>query len=284
MARILIAGCGYVGSALGERLVAASHEVWGLRRRPGLMFEGIQAIEADLAVPATLRDLPSGLDSVVYMASPAGRDDALYRTAYVEGLERLIEALERQAQRPQRVIFVSSTAVYGQRGGAWVDEESPTKPVHYTGQRLLEAEDVLRHGPFPSIVVRFAGIYGPRRARLLDRVRSGRAVFAPGKPHFTNRIHRDDCAGFLHHLLDLESPEDLYLGVDSQPEDEAVVLRWIAGAMGAPPPRPAHGSEIKALAARSSKRCRNTRLEASGYTLQYPSFREGYTALIQEFY
>ena len=282
MARILIAGCGYVGSALAARLVEDSHQVWGLRRRPGVIAGGVERIEADLAVPGTLRDLPGGLDYVVYTAGPSGRDDALYRTAYVEGPMRLLEALERQAQNPRRMLFVSSTSVYGQSNGDWVDEGSPTEPEQHTGRRLLEGEEVLRSGPFPSTVVRFAGIYGPRRTRLLDRVRSGRAIYVPGAPRYTNRIHRDDCAGVLRHLLSQEEPLDLYIGVDDEPAPEDTVLSWVAGALGAPAPRPAWAEEVKELARSTNKRCRNQRLVESGYSFRYPTYREGYTELIRE--
>jgi len=270
-----------VGNALAERLVAAKHDVWGLRRRPAHLPEGVNRIEADLAVGASLRDLPGALDKVVYCAGPGGPDDAHYRTAYVEGLSRLVEALEQQAQRPQRIIFVSSTSVFAQTNGAWVDESSATEPRAHGGLRLLEAEDVLRHAPFPGTVVRFAGIYGPRRTRLLERVRASQAVYQAGPPRYTNRIHRDDCAGVLHHLLDLEAPEDLYLGVDSEPAEELEVMKWLAGSLGAHPPRPAHGDERK-RGRGSNKRCRNQRLLDSGYAFQYPSFREGYMGLIRE--
>jgi len=282
MARILIAGCGYVGSALGERLLADSDTVWGLRRGPGLLPSGIRPIEADLAVSATLQDLPSDLEVIVYAASPGGRDDAHYRTAYVEGVGRLLEALEAHDQRPKRFIFVSSTAVYEQSSGEWVDEDSPTQPEHFSGRRLLEAERLVAAGPFPYTIVRFGGIYGPRRTRMLDQVRTGRAVYAPGRPRFINRIHRDDCAGALHHLIRLPEPEALYIGVDSDPVEEATAMRWIAGAVGAPSPRMARGPEAKSLRARSNKRCRNDRLLASGYTFEHPSFREGYAALIAD--
>jgi nucleoside-diphosphate-sugar epimerase len=117
---------------------------------------------------------------------------------------------------------------------------------------------------------------------MLDQVRTGRAVYAPGRPRFTNRIHRDDCAGALHHLIRLPEPESLYLGVDGDPAEEATVMRWVAGSVGAPSPRMARGPEAKSLRARSNKRCRNDRLLASGYRFEYPSFREGYAALIAD--
>jgi len=282
MSRILIAGCGYVGSALARELVAESHTVFGLRRHAASLPPGVEAIAADLAVRRSLAELPTELESVVYAASPGGRDAALYRTTFVNGLRNLLDALEAQGQRPRRVIFVSSTGVYGQSRGEWVDEGSATEPADESGRLLLEGESVLRGGPFPGVVLRLGGIYGPRRTRLVEQVRQGHAAIARGATRYTNRIHRDDCVGALHHLLRIDDPADVYLGVDHAPEDEAVVLRWLAGALGAPPPRVAARGEETARRRRGNKRCRNDRLVASGYAFRYPTYREGYAALLAE--
>jgi nucleoside-diphosphate-sugar epimerase len=281
LSNILIAGCGYVGSALARARAARGDNVFGLRRNPVDMPSGVTPIAADLAVPRSLADLPGALDVVVYAASPGGRDDAFYRTAYVEGLRNLIAALSAQNQSPRRAIFVSSTAVYGQTRGEWVDETSETQPSHFSGRRLLEAESVLRESGLPGVVLRLGGIYGPRRTRLVDEVLQGRAALARGGPRYTNRIHRDDCVGALDHLIDHADPADCYLGVDCEPEDEAVVLRWLAGAVGASPPRIA-GADQRRAPRSGSKRCRNTRLVASGYAFRYPTYRDGYAAVLAE--
>ena len=279
--RVLIAGCGYVGAALGRALADDSHGVWGLRRHPVSLPEEILPITADLGAAASLADLPADLDHVFYMASPGGAADAFYRTAYVEGLSNLLDALAAQGQRPDRVFFVSSTAVYAQQRGEWIDETSPTEPSRFSGRRLLEAERVLFEGPFRGTVVRFAGIYGPRRNRLIESVRSGRAVLRADHCEWTNRIHRDDCAGVLKHLMQQGRPQKIYLGVDCEPAERGVVLRWLAGVLGAPPPRASSAQEPGPGEARSSKRCRNDRLLASGYTFRYPTYREGYRAVLE---
>jgi nucleoside-diphosphate-sugar epimerase len=281
MARVLIAGCGYVGTALGRMLVDGSHDVWGLSRFPVSLPDGVRPVTADLGVAASLADLPPDLQYVFYMASPGGSDDALYRTAYVEGLSNLLAALARQGQRPTRVFFVSSTAVYAQQRGEWVDETSPAEPAHFSGRRLLEAERTLFAGPFAGTVMRFAGIYGPRRTQLIQSVRTGRAVFRKSRPEWTNRIHRDDCAGALKHLMQLDRPESVYLGVDCEPAERGAVLLWLAGAVGAPPPRAVRPRDPAFRPARTNKRCRNDRLLASGYTFRYPTYREGYRAVLE---
>jgi nucleoside-diphosphate-sugar epimerase len=281
MARVLIAGCGYVGAALAECLVAEGHVVWGLRRDPKGLPPAVRPLAADLTDPGTLRNLPSGLELVFYTAAPDRLDDAAYRSIYVDGLLHVLDALQHQGQKPRRVFFTSSTVVYAQSGGEWVDEASATEPTHFSGMHMLEAEGLVRSGPFPATVLRLGGIYGPGRVGLIERVRRGEAVCIDGPPTYTNRIHRNDCVGALQHLMSFPQPEDLYLGVDYEPAEECVVLRWLAGRLGVPPPRvekPGMGGAQRRRA--GNKRCRNARLVASGYVFRYPTFRDGYGALL----
>jgi nucleoside-diphosphate-sugar epimerase len=280
MANILIAGCGYVGTTLGTRLAAAGHFVWGMRRAAEGLPPGIRHVAADLTTPETLQELPPGLDVVFYTAAPNGADDAAYRAIYVDGLRHLLEALERQQQSPRRVLLTSSTAVYAQSAGEWVDETSPTEPTHFTGRRVLEGEKVLLNGPFPATVLRLGGIYGPGRTSLIERVRQGLATCRDGPPLYTNRIHRDDCAGALHHLMTSPQPDSIYIGVDHEPADQCSVLRWLAVQLGAPPPRIEAASGADTRRHRTNKRCRNTKLVASSCVFRYPTFREGYAALL----
>jgi nucleoside-diphosphate-sugar epimerase len=280
MANILIAGCGYVGTALGMRLAAVGHTVWGLRRSAEGLPSGMHHLEADLTIPETLRNLPPALDVVFYTAAPNGTDDAAYRAIYVDGLRHVLEALTHQCQSPQRILFTSSTAVYAQSTGAWIDETSPAEPAHFTGRRVLEGERLLLDGPFPAAVIRFGGIYGPGRASLIARVRQGVAACRDGPPLYTNRIHRDDCAGALHHLMTLPHPDSMYIGVDHEPADYCDVLRWLAAQLGAPPPPVEVAAGADTRRHRTNKRCRNAKLVASGYVFCYPTFREGYAALM----
>ena len=279
MANVLIAGCGYVGSALGMQLAAAGHTVWGLCRRPDALPPGIHPLIADLTVPQTLQALPPALNFVFYTTGPDGSTDEAYRAAYVDGLAHLLQALISQRQLIQRVFLTSSTAVYAQSDGEWVDETSPTVPVYFTGSRLLEGERLLWNGPFSATVLRLGGIYGPSRTGLIERVRLGTAVCLDGPPIYTNRIHRDDCAGVLHHLMLLPHPDPLYLGVDDDPADQGIVLRWLAAQLGVAPPR-IEASPGFDRRRRSNKRASNARLVASSYAFRYPSFREGYAALL----
>jgi nucleoside-diphosphate-sugar epimerase len=222
-----------------------------------------------------------GIDAVVYAAAADRADDEAYRRAYVEGLANVLAWADAQGMRPPRVFFTSSTAVYAQQDGAWVDEDSPTEPTHFSGTRMLEAERLLADAG--GVALRLGGIYGPGRTRLVEGVRAGRATIAPGPPRWTNRIHRDDAAGALRHLIGRAlagAPLDpVYVGVDDEPADDATVLRWLAERLGAPAPAVAPAGEAP-RGRGGNKRCRNARLRAAGYRFAYPSFREGYAALI----
>jgi len=283
MATVLVAGAGYVGAALGERLVRAGHVVHGLRREIAGLPRGVRPVAADLRDRAALvRALPEGIELVAYTAAAAGPSAEEYTEVYVRGLGNVLAALAERGAPVRRFVFTSSTGVHAQEGGEWIDETSRAEPVEATGLRLLEGEHVLGAGPFPAIVLRLAGIYGPGRTRLVEEVAAGRARRPPDGPRWTNRIHRDDCAGAIAHLLELAEPAPLYLGVDHEPADLGEVMTFLAARLGLPPPpaRAAGEGESRARPERGNKRCSNARLVAAGYRFAFPTYREGYAALL----
>lgn len=278
---ILIAGCGYVGTALGVRLAANGHHVWGLRRNPTGLPPGIEPYAADLSRPETLRNLPPALDFVFYTAGATAFTDAAYKSAYVEGVTNLLDALHTRSQHPKRVFFTSSTGVYAQDGGEWLDETSLAEPARFSGLRLLEGESLLHNSGFPATIVRLGGIYGPGRTRLIDQVRDGSARLVEGRRSYLNLIQRDDCAGVLRHLMGLPNPDSLYLAVDNEPVDRSALLCWIAGRLGLPNPPAVPADSVSDPQRGGNRRFRNTRLLESGYKLASPTFREGYLTLLK---
>jgi nucleoside-diphosphate-sugar epimerase len=280
--RILIAGCGYVGSELARRLLADGHTVFGLRRNTSLLPEGVLPVPADLSRPETLLVLPGNLDAVVYAASADGYSAEAYRAAYVTGLDHLLGALDG-ADAPRRLLYVSSTGVYGQNDGEWLDEDSPALADRPTAQALRDGEALALSAPCQAIVVRFSGIYGPGRTRLIDSVAAGSARLEPGDTRYLNHIHRDDCAGSLAHLLSVADPAPCYLATDSEPRPRNDLLCWIAREIGLPdPPMDEAPESITRPSERGgNRRYRNQRLLDSGYVFRYPTFREGYGALLR---
>jgi len=280
MARIVIAGCGYVGTALGLELADEGHEVFGLRRDPSKLPPRIEPLAVDLARRESLLVLPERIDSAVYCVSPDSPSDADYRVAYLDGLECFLRTLDDQGEKPRRILFASSTSVYGQERGEWIDESSAARPSRASGETLILAERLLLASGLPAAVVRFGGIYGPGRTRLVEQVKRGEARLSQA-PHFTNRIHRDDAAGILHHLIAGEPEHRLYLGVDCEPADEGDVLRFLAAQLGVPEPPLRGPSDPEPARRAGSKRCRNDRIRAEGYRFRYPSYREGYAELVR---
>jgi len=267
MKRLLIAGCGDLGVRLAGRLCDGAWRTHGLRRQTRHLPAFIHAIGADLLDPSTLDQASGSWDAIIYQATPAERTAAAYRAAYVDGLRNLL-----QRASADRLIFVSSTAVYGQDGGEWVDETSPTDPPGFSGAVLLEAEALAaEHG---GLALRFSGIYGPGRDYLIRTLRAGQARCRIDPPQWTNRIHADDCAAVLHHLLEQHAPQSIYCASDSRPAPRCEVLSWLAEQLGLPGPQPDSPSTGQ------GKRVDNARLTSSGFNFQYPDYQSGYRTLL----
>jgi nucleoside-diphosphate-sugar epimerase len=216
----------------------------------------------------------------------------------VDGLSNVLDALERDRKHDgvalpslvRRVLFVSSTAVYGDAGGGWVDESTTPEPGGFSGRIIREAEDLLQKrllgtGITP-VVLRLGGIYGPGRTRLIDQVRSGSAV-VPAEPRYTNRIHRDDAAAAIVHLSTMaDEPAPVYLGVDNDPAELGEVQRFLAAELGLPGPASdvpggsPDGSGGGEPSRGGNKRCSNALLRSTGFEFAYPTFREGYRAIL----
>jgi len=271
--RILIAGCGDVGNVLAENLLQDGHTVFGLKRNISTLPDGVVALSADLIDPPSLAGLPSNIDRLVFMPTPAERTPAAYQSIYVQGWVNLRAALEKP---PRRSLIISSTSVYGQSDGSWVDESSPSVPARFNGRVLLEMEALARATSEHTTVARLSGIYGPGRERLVDFAASGQAVQG-SPPLYTNRIHRDDAAAALAHLLAMEKPDDLYLVTDDLPVAKYEVISWLAERMGATPPESSTDTN-----AGSGKRISNQRLHDSGLQLKYPNYRDGYTQIFKQ--
>nr|WP_298166735.1 NAD-dependent epimerase/dehydratase family protein [uncultured Pseudomonas sp.] len=280
-ATVLLAGCGDLGSRLGLRLAAAGWSVHGLRRSVEQLPAAILPVAGDLQADACPAAWPTGeLDYLVYCAAANSSDEAGYRVAYVEGLRRVLGWLAQHRQTPKRLLFVSSSSVYGQQGGEWVDESSPAEAQGHSGRIMREAEQLALSSAIPASVVRLTGLYGPGRQWLLNQVREGYRVTSE-PPLYGNRIHIDDAAGLLAFLLQADrrgvALEDCYIGVDDAPAPLHEVVAWLREQLGV-----THWAEQATVRRAGSKRCSNARARALGWAPQYPSYREGYTAILRQ--
>jgi nucleoside-diphosphate-sugar epimerase len=294
MARAVILGCGYVGLELGRRLADAGHDVTGVRRsESGLSAvedAGLDARRADVTEPETLSSLPDA-DWVVFAASSGGRGANAARRVFVDGLENAISEYGARESPPERLVYASSTGVYGDHGGDWVDEETPPSPTTEKTAVLAEAERVARESAaavgIDGTVARFAGLYGPDRYRL-DRYLDG-----PVTEGNLNMVHRDDAAGAVAFVLDADVARgDVVLVADDEPADKWAFADWLADECGVP--RPAKRTKAERLdegglseaakrRIRTSKRCSNERLRSLGYELRYPTYRTGYRDAIEAY-
>ncbi|WP_168583442.1 Rossmann-fold NAD(P)-binding domain-containing protein [Gephyromycinifex aptenodytis] len=257
----LLVGCGDLGARIGLRLAARGRTVLALRRRAHLVPAPLLARAVDLT--REIPQLPPGdFTQLVVVLTAGARDPQAYRQVYVEGMRRALDGLARSGALPHHAVLVSSSAACSGEGE--ITEESPSHPRSATGAVLLEAEELFQERLPHGSVIRFAGLYGPDRSWVTDAVRAGRW----GEHRWVNLIHREDAAEAVVHLLERESPEPLYLGVDTEPAPSSEVLSYAANLLRLPgPPEPS--TPI------SGKRLSSARLRATGFTFTYPTYREG---------
>lgn len=288
--RVAILGCGYVGLELGRRLRARGHEVIGVRRSiegcEAIEEAGLEAVRADVTDPEALSRVPDS-DALVFAASSGGRGAEEAREVYVEGLRTVIEDFSARERPPDRLIYTSSTGVYGDHDGGWVDEETQIEPTTEKTRVLAEAERVALESSIDGTVARFAGLYGPERYRL-ERYLEG-----PVTEGYLNMVHRDDAAGAVRYLLEEDLARgEVVLVSDDEPAEKWAFADWLAEQCGVEEPpkrtkeeRLAEGDLSEAARRRvlTSKRCSNAKLRELGYEFEYPTFREGYREAVEAY-
>jgi nucleoside-diphosphate-sugar epimerase len=287
---VAVLGCGYVGLELARQL--DDHDVVGVRRSAAgleaVRATGAEAVEADVTDPEDLAAVPD-VEAVVFAASSGGRGAEAAREVYVDGLRTAIDHFCGRADSPDRIVYTSSTGVYGDHDGAWVDEGTPIEPTTDKTEVLAEAERLAIERPTgcDGTVARYAGLYGP------DRYRLARYVEGPVTEGYLNMVHRDDAAGAVRYLL----TEGLARGevvnvVDDEPVAKWSFADWLAEQCGrdSPPKRTiedrlatADLSETVRRRLQTSKRVANDKLRDLGYDFAFPTYREGYRAAIDAY-
>jgi len=288
--RVLIIGCGYVGLPLGVELRRLGHEVFGVRRSArgtaALQQAGLHPIVADISNPDACRQWPEPFDWIINTAAcgPGGTLED-YRRLYLEGTRHLLERL--QAAPPALYVYTSSTSVYAQDDGSWVDEESPAEPSSPTSRILRQTETLLleawRKDRFPAVILRLAGIYGPGRGYAFKQFIRGEATLSGAGRRHMNMIHRDDVVGAIQAALHRGRPGAIYNVVDDEPVSQRDFFAWVASQLGRPlPPQAPEAAETDRKRGLTDKRVSNRRLKTDlRYRLRFPTFREGYAAEIE---
>jgi nucleoside-diphosphate-sugar epimerase len=275
---VLVAGCGWLGTAVARALVERGERVTGVRRDPAraaaLSELGIEPLALDLAAPGAADRLPA-VDAVVACQAAGADGPEAYRAAYVQANRALLAAARAGAGA---LVYTGSTGVFGQRDGSDVDEATAPAPSSPTAAVLVEAEALVRGaagGGLRTAVVRLSGLYGPGRTGVVDRVRSGRHALGPGDGTWMNFCHQADAVAFVLAALERGSPGAVYHGSDAHSPRRREVVEWVAGRLGIAPPRA--GSAVPGPDRRVLSEWTRRTL---GVELRYPSFREGLSELV----
>jgi nucleoside-diphosphate-sugar epimerase len=265
--RVLVAGCGYLGTAVARLFHAQGWEVVAITRTQAsaeaLGIEPFRVIACDLAEADALIKL-GRFDAVIHCASSSRGGADAYRRVYLEGARHLIAAFPAA-----RLVFCGSTSVYAQEDGATVNEESPAEPARETGQILRAAEGLILAAG--GTVARLGGIYGPERWALRDKLVEGRAVIEGDGSRFVNAIHRADAASAIRFLL--TQPPGIYNVVDDTPTSQREVYAVLAGHFHSPLP-PFAPPHLERKRGWTHKAVSNAKLRALGWVPIYPSFRD----------
>jgi nucleoside-diphosphate-sugar epimerase len=287
--RVLIVGCGYVGFPLGLELIRQGHQVAGIRRTDSASNElsaaGVQPLVADITRPDDLAKLPRDYDWVVLCVSSTKGGVEEYRQVYLNGTRNVIEWLA--SATPTKLVFTSSTSVYGQTDGSVVKETSPTEPASDTSKLMVETERVLmsvaQKGGFPAVILRVAGIYGPERGHLFRQYLKNDARISGKGDRLINMIHRDDLVSAIVTALKSGRAGEIYNAVDDEPVAEIHFFRWLSDTLGKwMPPFATEQENAQRKRGLTNKKVSNRRLKMElGCQFKYPTFRQGYTEEIR---
>ena len=276
--KVLFIGCGDIAQRAATEM-QARYKCFGLRRQPDNLPEYIQPIKADATDTEQLLSVASeGFDIWIATITPSEFTEQAYRDSYLASAKSIAASIAKLQKAPRLMLWVSSTSVYGDLKGDWANEETQPEPNTFSGKILLAAEKIIQQIPCETSVIRFSGIYGPGRTRLLNQVLAGKG--RPISPEqWSNRVHADDCGGILAHLVEYAlSGNPLlpdYLASDSAPVTQHEIRQWLAQQLAVSLVE----EEVKAG---PTRRCDNSRLLSSGYQFKYPTFKEGYGSLIND--
>ena len=238
---------------------------------------GIIPHAIDITRREQLGNLPGPFDWIINTVSSGRGGEEAFHGIYVLGTQNLIDWFA--GSPPQKYLFTSSTGVYGQTDGSWVDEDSPIEPSGETGQTLLEAESLALS--IGGIVLRLSGIYGPERGHLYRQFLKSEAVMTGNPNRWMNMIHRDDVIGCILAAMETAEPGTVLNATDNEPVTQKEFFQWLADQLDRPlPPQKPDVTPLKR--AQTNKRVANSRArEILSWTPKYLTWREGYAKLME---
>ena len=273
---VLIVGCGFVGLPLARDFASSGWETHATAASDAsvakLYQERFRAYALDITDDSGLQKLARrNFDVVIHCASSARGVASDYEAVFLSGTRNLMSNVECKS-----FIFTSSTSVYAQTDGSWVDERSPANPSRETGQILRATEDlVLEVG---GAVARLAGLYGPGRCVPLQKLLDDKAIIQGSGDRVMNMMHQMDAAAALRFLAETKST-GLFNAVDNEPVAELDWFRYVCDLLGKPLP-PYGPREVNRKRGWTSKRVSNRKLRSLGWNALYPTFREGVAAIL----
>lgn len=279
---VVVAGCGWLGAAIGVELLARGHRVTAIRRDPVRASElatlGLEPLVLDLSHPEAHQSFPADVQAIVGCQSARSNSADGYRSAYWTVNQTLIAAAE--ALRVQALVYTGSTGVFGFQDGREVNEQTPAAPTGPSAAVLHQAEQLLvdaaRRG-IPTRVVRLSGLYGPGRWGMRQRVQSGALALGDGDTAFMNFCHRDDAVEAVIGAMLRGTDGVIYHASDADPPRRRDVVTWLAGQLGIIPPVSQQEANSSAPNRRVSAAWTRQQL---GLTLKFANFREGFSSVV----
>ncbi|MFK7825467.1 MAG: NAD-dependent epimerase/dehydratase family protein [Oligoflexales bacterium] len=271
---MLVIGPGYLGKLLATNLLKDGDEVHTLSRNdPGIV--GTSHFSCDIRFPFSLKN---NYDLVYYLVSASGYSEKAYQDAYYHGLDHALKAVLQMKTKPF-FVFASSTSLFKENSGGQVVEDSQIS-LHPISRALADGESLLLESGVHSSVLRFSGIYGPKRDRLAVQVARGEASLRQ-KASISNRIHLFDAVGILKFISELSDPKPMYLVCDNMPSPYNEILVWLSQLLIE---KKHLDYELPDTMHRriSNKFCSNRLIRKEGYDFLFPSFKEGFLQIINE--
>ncbi|MBF4990396.1 NAD(P)H-binding protein [Methylophilus sp. QUAN] len=271
--RILQIGCGGLGTLIAQAALAQGHDLTIVRRSRKPVTPGAQALTLDVVRGVGVSALAAvPADILLYCLAPV--EGQSYQQTYVEGLRHVLANVSMDSLK--HVFFISSTGIYGEHHGEWIDDDTPAIPADAEGQVMLDAERLLDGLTCGHTALRVSGIYGPQRLYLLRLLQNQERW--PRQTHWTNRMHEQDVAAAVVHLYQQVADGKALPGhcilTDGIPATQHEVLQWLAAQQQLPAPA------TPPLQPQSGKRIRNRFLQHTGFKPQFADYQAGYASIL----